>query len=175
MSKAPKQFSDVTRAFLDQMPENVRSRILIDRRIQQVHSQFAQLVSPFILQHTNSLYLLKSKNVEGAFDLVVYLDNSTCAAELNARREIIRMKYREEFNVVIDVFEIRISRGEYKNQHPFNEYLNEKSNEREEPRSLTQEEMDEIEAMVKDLKSERLRESFKNALIAQKRQKHPKA
>ena len=106
-------------SFLSGMPEEVHSRILVERRIEKVQSQFAEIVDPFILRHVNSVYLLKSKSLEGMFDLVVYLDNSTCAAELNARRELIRLKYRERFDTLVDVFEIRISKGRYRQQHPF--------------------------------------------------------
>lgn len=105
-------------AFYAQMPEDVRRRIMTDRAIRRTHDQFAQVVDPFILKHTNSVYLTRNKDTQ-RYDLVVYLDNSTCAAELNARRELIRLKYRELFGVTIDVFEIRISRGAYKDKHPF--------------------------------------------------------
>lgn len=118
-ANALKPVSGSIDSFLSSMPEEVRSRILVERRIEKVQSQFAEVVDPFILRHVNSVYLLKSKSLEGMFDLVVYLDNSTCAAELNARRELIRLKYRERFDTLVDVFEIRISKGRYREQHPF--------------------------------------------------------
>ena len=83
-------------SFASSMPEEVKKRVLVQRKIEKTHAQFAELVDPFILKHTNSVYLLKSQAVPGAYDLVVYLDNSTCAAELNARRELLRANRRND-------------------------------------------------------------------------------
>lgn len=125
-NNALKPVSNSFNEFYRSMPEEVKKRILINQRIKTVHDQFSQVVDPFILEHTNSVYLLRHKDlldnevIDKVFDLVVYVDNSLVAAELNARRELICLKYREQFNVMIDVFEIRISRGQYKEKHPLN-------------------------------------------------------
>lgn len=158
--------------FAEGMPDEVRRRVLVDRRIKQVHEQFAAVVDAFILEHVNSVYLMRSKIVEGAYDLVVYLDNSTCAAELNARRELIRLKYQERFSIVVDVFEIRISRGHYKDQHPFAAPVGTDDGVPAPERALTPEEVEEIDATVAPLPPGRMRDSFVNAMTAQK--KHSK-
>ena len=137
------------------------------RKIDKTHAQFAELVDPFILKHTNSVYLLKSQAVEGAYDLVVYLDNSTCAAELNARRELLRFEYLDRFNTTIDVFEIRISRGPYRDKHPFAKSLSSDTQPKE--RSLSEEETARIEEMTSAIEDPRLRASFQRAMTAQKR------
>lgn len=154
-------------SFAASMPEDVKRRVLVERKIKKTHDQFAALVDPFILKHTNSVYLLKSQAVPSAYDLVVYLDNSTCAAELNARRELLRFEYLDRFGVVIDVFEIRISRGPYKEKHPFNEM----PPKQEEPSApeLTEAEKGRIEAMTASIDDPRLRASFQRAMAAQKR------
>ena len=183
-------------SFLSTMPSEVKQRVLINRRIQQVHEQFAQVVDPFILDHTNSVYLLKQKETaplqdtnntaqeasssgqgnKGSdknsysspiYDLVVYVDNSMCAAELNARRELIRLKYREEFNTIIDVFEIRISRGSYKDNYPFKD----KKYQQQTPqaRQLSVKECEEVDELVESLPEGRMKDSFIEAIKAQKR------
>lgn len=158
-------------AFASSMPEEVKRRVLVKRKIEKTHAQFAELVDPFILKHTNSVYLLKSRAVPGAYDLVVYLDNSTCAAELNARRELLRFEYLDRFNTTIDVFEIRISRGPYKDKHPFADSLG--SDAQAESRDLSEEESARIEEMTSTIKDPRLRASFRRAMAAQKRRNDP--
>lgn len=154
-------------SFASSMPEEVKKRVLVQRKIEKTHAQFAELVDHFILEHTNSVYLLKSQAVEGAYDLVVYLDNSTCAAELNARRELLRFEYLDRFNTTIDVFEIRISRGPYRDKHPFAEPLSSDTQPKE--RSLSEEETARIEEMTSAIEDPRLRASFQRAMTAQKR------
>lgn len=171
-------------AFYNNMPEEVKRRVLINRRIQRIHDQFSQVVDPFILEHTNSVYLLRHKDVLGdsqsnedtnkeqsdtqVFDLVVYVDNSLVAAELNARRELIRLKYREQFKVSIDVFEIRISRGSYKDKYPFKDQdvIPQTSTQ---GRELSEEETAHISELVEDISDKRIKESFIKAITAQKR------
>ena len=153
-------------SFASSMPEEVKKRVLVQRKIEKTHAQFAEL-DPFILKHTNSVYLLKSQAVPGAYDLVVYLDNSTCAAELNARRELLRFEYLDRFNTTIDVFEIRISRGPYRGKHPFAERLSSDTQPKE--RSLSEEETARIEEMTSAIEDPRLRASFQRAMTAQKR------
>ena len=154
-------------AFAATMPEEMRKRVLAQRKIEKTNQQFAALVDPFILKHTNSVYLLKSKAVPDAFDLVVYLDNSTCAAELNARRELLRFEYLDKFKVVIDVFEIRISRGSYKDNHPFADQKA-KPDTPEVP-EVSDADRAKIEEMTAGIEDPRLRASFQRAMTAQKR------
>lgn len=171
-------------AFYNNMPEEVKRRVLINRRIQRIHDQFSQVVDPFILEHTNSVYLLRHKDAlsdsqaneevskteadSKVFDLVVYVDNSLVAAELNARRELIRLKYREQFKVSIDVFEIRISRGPYKDKYPFkNQDTTLQANTQ--VRELSDEETAHINELVEDISDKRIKESFIKAITAQKR------
>ncbi len=166
---ALRSVSEPIDSFLACMPEEVRSRVLIERRIEKVHSQFAEVVDPFILRHVNSVYLLKSKSMEGMFDLVVYLDNSTCAAELNARRELIRLKYREMFDTLIDVFEIRISKGRYRESHPFCDGPAERD-----PSDVVSDDADpaqaaRIDELTSTIEDPALRNSFRRAMAANKR------
>ncbi len=156
-------------SFLARMPEEVRSRVLVERRIEKVQSQFAEVVDPFILRHVNSVYLLKSKSMEGMYDLVVYLDNSTCAAELNARRELIRLKYRERFDTLIDVFEIRISKGRYRENHPFCEAGACHQPAPSAPAGDESIDTSRIDELTQGIADPALRDSFKRAMAANKR------
>lgn len=183
-AKTLRPMSHSFNAFYNNMPEEVKRRVLINRRIQRIHDQFSQVVDPFILEHTNSVYLLRHKDVLGdsqlnedankeqsdtqVFDLVVYVDNSLVAAELNARRELIRLKYREQFKVSIDVFEIRISRGSYKDKYPFKDQdvIPQTSTQ---GRELSEEETAHISELVEDISDKRIKESFIKAITAQKR------
>ncbi len=168
---ALKSVSGPIDSFLSRMPEEVRSRVLVERRIEQVQSQFAEVVDPFILKHVNSVYLLKSKSMKGMFDLVVYLDNSTCAAELNARRELVRLKYREKFDTLVDVFEIRISKGKYRESHPFCDAATPQqvatpsiACAADDPEAIAR-----IEELTAGIQDPALRNSFKRAMAANKR------
>lgn len=172
-NNALKPVSGSFASFASTMPEDMRRRVLVQRKIEQTHQQFAELVDPFILKHTNSVYLLKSQTNEGAFDLVVYLDNSTCAAELNARRELLRFEYLDRFGVVVDVFEILISRGAYKDKHPFVKD-DEPDSGAEEP-LLSDQDQAQINEMTAGIENPRLRESFRHAMAAQKRRSNPPA
>lgn len=180
------------------MPEEVKKKVLINRRVKKIHEQFAAVTDPFILKHTNSVYLLKHQDPfasasaqNGAkdsapqasqgdsaqapaqqpiYDLVVYVDSSLVAAELNARRELIRLKYREQFHTVIDVFEIRISRGAYKDKHPFaKQVLDQQRAQEHAARPLTPEDAQHIDALVANLPDGRMKDSFIKAMTAQKR------
>lgn len=166
---ALKSVSGSIDSFLARMPEEVRSRVLVERRIEKVHSQFAEVVDPFILRHVNSVYLLRSKSVDGMFDLVVYLDNSTCAAELNARRELIRLKYRERFDTLIDVFEIRISKGRYRDSHPFCGGAAEGKPFDAVAADMDPSESSRIDELASVIEDPALRNSFKRAMAANKR------
>ena len=98
----------------------------------------------------------------------MYIDNSLVAAELNARRELIRLKYREQFKISIDVFEIRISRGSYKGKYPFRNQ-DAVSQIDTQPRDLSDEENERINELVEDISDKRIKESFIKAITAQKR------
>ena len=89
----------------------------------------------YILEHTNNVFILDGRDVRsprrdwddrkdaGATgtgkQLLVYVDESIVAAELNARRELIKLQFYERFGEMIDEFKIFISRGQYKSVHPF--------------------------------------------------------
>lgn len=107
----------------------------------QVRSMWRNLMmhnhDAFILEHTNNVYIIRvdgKQHPEGkrfygdgkdasstghGKQLIVYVDDSVVAAELNARRELIKLQFLEHYHEDIDEFKILISRGRYKKIHPF--------------------------------------------------------
>ena len=90
-------------------------------RIQQVQQRYRQVIekvyrqnAQIFLDHTNSVYIM---NKDGEKVLIVYMDESIYAAELNAQRELIRLHMLQMFNEDIAVFDIHVSRGAYKKKY----------------------------------------------------------
>ena len=90
-----------------------------NKRISQVKEIWKSVASPYILKHTNNVIILNDE--KSGKKLIVYVDNSLVATEINARRELIRLKILQEFNEMIDSFEIHVSYGRYKKNYIFNE------------------------------------------------------
>ena len=97
----------------------------INLRAHQVRSRYRQALesvyresAPLFLEHTNNVYIMRK---DGIPTLIVYVDESIFAAELNAQRELIKLKLLELFGEQIEQFEIYVSRGDYKNHHPYSE------------------------------------------------------
>lgn len=85
-------------------------------RANKVKQMWREAVDPVFLDHTNSVYIIREGDEK---TLIVYVDDSIFAAELNARRELIKLKFFQRFNEKIDEFKILISRGRYKQNYPF--------------------------------------------------------
>lgn len=95
----------------------------INMRASQVRSRYKKALETVygegatqFLAHTNNVYIM---NKDEVYTLIVYVDESIFAAELNAQRELIKLKLLELFNEDIEEFEIHISRGDYKKNHPY--------------------------------------------------------
>ncbi len=131
------------------------------KRAAKVKEMWSACVEEMILEHTNSIYILKK---EGLKQLIVYVDESIYAAELNARRELIKLKLLQEFNEQIDDFKILISRGNYKKNYPFRK--EESLNGSYPSVPLDEEEMKEVEETVSGVENEELREKLKKAMVA---------
>lgn len=168
MKKRTQHISDLINTIVDRLPEEQKRKILVERKIKQVHEQFAACVDPFILNHVNSVYLIKEEtdvSRETTLELTTYVDNSTVAAELNAQRELIVLKYRELFGIKIDEFIIKISRGTYKENYPFKDQMRKKS---QKFHRLSPEEEEEIRTQVSTISDDEIRTSFERLLKATK-------
>lgn len=93
----------------------IRARQVRDRYKTVIESVYRD-VAPLFLEHTNNVYIM---NKNGVKTLIVYVDESIFAAELNAQRELIKLKLLEQFGEAVEQFEILVSRGKYKNNHPY--------------------------------------------------------
>lgn len=193
MSKNPRHVAAPLNELLAFLPQEQREKFLVGRRIKQVQDQFAACVDPYILDHVNSVYLTKvetedveegiavqendrsDKNStsddvsrETLYNLTVFVDNSIVAAELNAQRELVVLKFRELFSVKIDTFSIKISRGQYLRNHPFRK---KDEDEKQAFHPLTTEEDDAIRKMTASIGDPEIRASFQRVLKAIK--EHP--
>lgn len=100
-----------------------RSAARIQARTAQVLGWYKSVVkavyrenAPLFLEHTNAVYC---SNRDGVRTFTVYVDESIFAADLNARRELMKMKLMEFSGEDIEMFDIRVSRGGYKKRRPF--------------------------------------------------------
>lgn len=142
----------------------------INLRARQVRSRFRKAIetvyldsAELFLDHTNNVYIMKKNGVN---TLIVYVDESIFAAELNAQRELIKLKLLELFGEQIEEFEISVSKPKYKNNHPYRE---EKKDLEKEPSPLvplTDSEKDNVEQVAALVEDEKLRKSFEKAMTA---------
>lgn len=157
-------------------------------------------VAPVILDHTNSVYIIReelknddvSRETSGADaecdrsslsrqgkskkrasvayapgELVVYLEDSLIAAEVDARREMIKLKFLELFGEELGEFRIRISRGKYKLNHPYRKSDDEKEQTPLVARKeLSRDVIDRLDEGLSDIGDEKMREALKRAMIS---------
>ncbi len=181
MNRPIKRASNYLNIFLNRLPDDQKKKVLVERKIKQVYEQFTACVEPFIADHVNSIYLINEpKDVrdsklasdvsrETFLKLTVYVDNSLIAAELNAQRELIILKYRELFDLTIDEMIIKISRGAYRDNYPLRKKDTDevKSNFHQ----LSPEEEADIEYKTANISDNDIRASFQRVLKATK--EHP--
>ncbi|MEG2273633.1 MAG: hypothetical protein RSC05_15315, partial [Acinetobacter sp.] len=122
-----------------------------------------EVVEDIFLEHTNAVYIMKKNDIK---TLIVYVDESIFSAELNARRELIKLQFLQHFNEKLDAFEIYISRGDYKKNHPFKKEEEPAYIDRAEPVALSLEEKQEFEAALGHIDNEHLKQALKKALMS---------
>ncbi len=197
-------FSRLFKEWQNQLPEEVKTKLSREKVIERIYEQFAQVNNEFILEHVNAVYLLnplsenpevqqEKSNKEAAQDiqkqknpksssfekrLIVYVDNSLVAAELNARKELICFKYLTEFNIKLIKCEINISKGHYRSKYPYKELQAKKSNlitvknspqlnkEIVSRETLSSEENEYIDKLTESIEDARLKKSFEQAMAA---------
>lgn len=133
-------------------------------RANKVKQMWRHAVEPVFLDHTNAVYII---NEHGAKVLIVYMDDSLFAAELDARRELIKMKLLARFNEDIDEFRIIISRGKMKKNYPFRaQEGGPLPAERAQRVPMPPEKRAQLERQCAPIKDERLREALLRAMIS---------
>lgn len=138
-------------------------RARIQRRTAQVHAMWRDIVDDVIVRHTNSVYITRENGVK---KLTAYVDESIYAAELNARRELIKLQFARRYGEDIDEFRIFISRGRYKKNHPFVEKEPPAYEERAQPAPLSAEQRTELSAALSRVENPALRERLEKAAVA---------
>lgn len=133
-------------------------------RAAQVRSMWAACVDKIFLDHTNSVYII---NENGEKTLIVYVDESIFAAELNAQRELIKLKLLKEFGEEIQEFKILISRSTYKKNYPFKKDQETSYMVEKDPLPLSEEEKEKVDSIVKVIDDEKLRESLRKAISSE--------
>lgn len=142
----------------------------INLRAHQVRDRYKQALekvyknqAPLFLAHTNNVYIMKK---DGVKTLIVYVDDSIFAAELNAQRELIRLKLLELFGEEIEQFDIHVSRGNYKHNHPYLVESEESSRPSIESATLDEEEMNRVLTTSSVIEDEKVRKALESAMQA---------
>ena len=78
-------------------------RMRIERRAAQVRAMWADIVDEPIVRHTNAVYI---RRTDAGKELIAYVDESMYAAELNARRELIKLQFLRRYGEEIGAFKI---------------------------------------------------------------------
>ena len=142
----------------------------INLRANQVRERFKRALevvyrdtATLFLAHVNNVYIMDKAGVR---TLIVYLDESIYAAELNAQRELIKLHLLELFGEDVESFQIHVSKPKYKKYHP---YLADPSGKADESASsipLTDDEKAYVSDTVSTIEDQRLRKSLEKAMTA---------
>jgi len=146
----------------DQMRINLRALQVRDRYKTVLESVYRDSSSLF-LQHTNNVYIV---NKDGVKTLIVYVDESIFAAELNAQRELIKLKLLQLFGEEVEDFNIYISRGQYKNHHPYELDPSEEQTYAYQAVPLSESEQEYVKKTMETIESQPLKNSFEKAMTA---------
>lgn len=156
-------FSGAMRSVLDSMSGSTAVAAKA-RRAAQVKKMWAEAVEPVFLEHTNSVYIIREGDRK---ILIVYVDESIFATELNARRELIKLKFLEKFNERLDEFKILVSRGKYRLNYAYKTDEDEPFYiEKATPQRLSAEKLSELESQAAQIPDERVRKSLLKAMIS---------
>lgn len=115
------------------------------------------------LDHTNAVYIIHEHDYSV---LIVYVDDSIFAAEINARREMIKLKILERFGEEIRDFRILISRGEYKKKHPYLDSTEMGLSVNPPRKPLVPEQVEIIKKNASKIENGRVREKLVKAMIS---------
>lgn len=146
--------------------------------VEAVYKDLSQL----ILGHINAVYVMKADEVkksrspvnisQKATVLVVYCDDSMVRSDLDARQEFLKIKFNEQGERV-EGFTILPSQFDMKKRHPYavrpedNYLISMQSNKINlEKIDISSQEQEFIETSVSSIENNKLRESLKNAMIA---------
>ena len=136
-------------------------------RIQQVRDRYRKAIesvyrdsAPLHLAHTNNV-IIKDR------ELVVFVDDSLFAAELNAQRELIKLRLLELFGEEIDDFKIRTSQWKkFRDLHPYVDSDSTESDRKPSVIPLDAAEKWHVSDVSSRIEDEGLRRAFEKAMTA---------
>ena len=137
-------------------------------RIQQVRERYRKAIESVYretaalhLEHTNNVIITREKV------LTVYVDDSLFAAELNAQRELIKLRLLELFGEEIEDFQIRTSqRRKYREMHPYIIEAAEKADKTYAHVPLDPDEKSYVADVSAKIPDKTIRETFQKAMTA---------
>lgn len=140
---------------------------LIAARAFKVNTMYREVIgrayrknAQHMLDHTNSVYIADK---DGQKHLIVYVDESIYAADLNAQRELIKLLFLKNHDEAIDAFDIYVSRRGYKDKYPFR--LKEEKTAQK-PRPLTRKDREYVDSATASIEDPALRREIMKAMIA---------
>ena len=152
---------------------NMRVKEVLERYRKAIESVYPERTAQLHLAHTNKVIVKDVRSVgrDGGSikvrTLIVYVDESLFAAELNAQRELIKLRLLELFGEDIEEFEIRISgKKEYKREHPYVDDRSGFSHSEKESIPLTPDEKLFVDRTARIIEDESVRKSLEKAMTA---------
>ena len=146
------------------------TNVRINLRATQVRQRYKKAIeavyrqkAPLFLEHTNNVYIMRQDDVP---TLIVYVDDAIFSAELNAQRELIKLKLLELFGEEVQEFKIYVSRGHYKNNHPYSDELGAEQAKRPVAEPLDELEKEKVDEVSQIVEMEHVRTSFQKAMTA---------
>lgn len=153
---------------VNQIPGIDKAEFWKQRRAHQVQDIWARTVNNSVLAHTNSVFIF-TKN--GRRQMHVYVDQSAYAAELNMRSQLIKAHIKLKSNENIDEFHAHVSRGTWRNQHPYAKLLQGRPLSMRDAPALNARDKDLIDQSVAKIHDPRLARAFKEAMTSDLRMK----
>ena len=142
---------------------NMRTHQVRDRYRKAIESVYRESAA-LHLAHTNNVIIT---NKDGVKTLIVYVDDSLFAAELNAQRELIKLYLLELFGEEIDEFQIKTSRWKkYRESHPYIDKEEKMTENGQESVPLNAQEREYVLKTVSRIEDKKLRESLQKAMTA---------
>ena len=143
---------------------NMRVQEVLDRYRQAIESVYPEATAALHLAHTNKVIIT---NVDEMRTLIVYVDESLFAAELNAQRELIRLRLLELFGEEIEQFQIKTSRWrKYREMHPYSNGDSNESDKKPTAIPLEEDEKSFVSRTASVIEDERIRKSLEKAMTA---------
>ena len=141
---------------------NLRANQVRDRYKQAIELVYRE-TAPLFLAHTNNVFIMTKNNVK---TLIVYVDESIFAAELNAQRELIKLHLLQLFGEDIEQFEILVSKPKFKKHHPYLKDAEDQPQRKPPSIPLTDDERAYVQSTTEAVEDERLRETLRKAMTA---------